>query len=97
MTTKAYKKQQYVFESTIKPSDFVLAHWSYKDYLENEKNYSAQAQVTMVEKDHVLARLMTPIEEQHHITIYPPGWLICLPKTNNPTWNLYNRFEKAHE
>lgn len=93
MTTKQLKKSQSLIEESIISGDSIIAFWSYNDSLEHEKMFSAQATVTETGKDFLHAKLFSPIKEQHHIVLYPIGWVVFIPKTNNNSWNINNRFE----
>lgn len=95
MTAKQLKKSQSLIEESIISGDSIIAFWSYHDSLEHEKMFSAQATVTELGKDFLHAKLLSPIEEHHHIALYPIGGIVYIPKTNNNSWNVNNRFEKV--
>ena len=94
MTAKQLKREQQLSENKISKGDTIIGFWSYKDAFETEHSFSAEATVTEIGNNYILAQINEAIEENHHIIIYPKAWRVYLPKTNNTDWNINNRFNK---
>lgn len=92
--SKQLKKVQALIEPAIKQGDRIMAYWTYSDYLENQKHFSAVTHVTEIMRDSILVSTEEEIKDVHGIILYPKNWKIYIPKTNNPTWGINNRFEK---
>lgn len=94
VSSKQHKKLQAKIEPKLKAGDFVNAYWTYSDYLENVKTFSAKAEVCDVEKDSFRVRLIEAMKDSKGIELYAKDYFIYIPKTTNPAWSIHNRLEK---
>lgn len=93
-STKQLKKIQAQQEQSLRIGEKIHAHWSYSDYLENPKYFSAPVTVTENARDHIKASLNEDMKDGHGIILYHEGFVIWIPKTNNPEWSNNSRFYK---
>lgn len=91
-TAKQLKKNQAAQEKRITLGDVIIAYWTYSDYMEDHKYFSGKVTVTDNAKDHIKATLNEELRDQHGILLYPEGFVIWIPKTNNPEWSINSRF-----
>lgn len=93
-SAKQLKKIQAIQEQSLKIGETVMAYWTYSDYLENQKYFSAQVTITEIARDHIKASLNDDMKDEHGIILYHEGFVIWIPKTNNPEWSNNSRFYK---